>query len=143
MITGVSGSDASHLHNPFGVYVDGSGNIYVADVYNHRIQKWAPGATSGTTVAGISGVSGSDASHLYNPAGVYVDGTGNIYIADANNDRIQKWAPGATSGTTVAGISGVMGTDASHLHFPTGVYGDPAGNIYVADYFNNRIQKWG
>ena len=139
---GSAGSGASSFNYPEDVYVDGSGNIYVADASNHRIQKWAPGATSGTTVAGSSsGTSGSSASLLNTPKGVYVDGSGNIYIADALNNRIQKWVAGATSGTTVAGGNG-SGTGATQFNSPSDVYVDASGNIYVADQANNRVQKW-
>ncbi|CAF1624411.1 unnamed protein product [Adineta ricciae] len=141
---GSSGVTAGLLYYPYGVYVDSAGNVYVADTYNSRIQKWAPGATSGITVAGDSGGSfGIAAGLLYYADGVYVDSAGNMYVADNRNSRIQKWAPGATSGITVAGDSnGSSGVTAALLHYPFGVYVDSAGNVYVADTYNHRIQKW-
>ena len=137
--TGVSGAGATTLNNPTGVFVDAAGAAYVADENNHRIQKWLPGASIGTTVAG--GSLGSAANQLHYPTTVYIDASGNIYIADQYNQRIQKWAPGATTGTTVAG-TGVAGASANQLNVPLGVFVDAAGNIYIADYFNHRIQKW-
>jgi hypothetical protein len=134
-----SGSAANQLFYPEGVFVDASGNIYVADANNFRIQKWAPGATSGTTVAGGNG-GGSAANQFFWPRGVFLDASGNIYVAD-HNHRIQKWAPGATSGTTVAGGNG-QGSAANQLLYPRGVFVDATGNIYVADEQNHRIQKW-
>ncbi|CAF1305313.1 unnamed protein product [Adineta ricciae] len=141
---GSYGSTAALLYYPIGVYVDSAGNVYIADYRNSRIQKWAPGATSGITVAGDSnGSSGVTAALLHYPFGVYVDSAGNVYVADTYNHRIQKWAPGATSGITVAGDStGSYGVTAALLHYPIGVYVDSAGNVYVADYSNHRIQKW-
>ena len=140
--SGASGTDASHLNNPSGLFVDGSGNIYVSDQVNNRVQQWAPGATSGTTVAGqSSGASGTDASHLSSTFGLYVDGSGNIYVVDANNVRVQKWAPGATTGTTVAGGNGT-GAGANQFNSPFDVCVDGTGNVYVADRLNNRIQEW-
>ncbi|WP_374755030.1 hypothetical protein, partial [Arsenicibacter rosenii] len=64
--------------------------------------------TAGTTIAGGSGpgTSGSGASQLTTPYGVFVDPAGAVYISDNGNHRIQKWAAGATSGTTVAGGNG-------------------------------------
>ena len=63
------GAAANQLNQPNHIYVDGSGNIYISDFLNHRIQKWAPGATSGTTVAGGNG-SGSAANQLYRPSAI-------------------------------------------------------------------------
>jgi hypothetical protein len=120
--------------------VDGSGNIYVADYNNNRIQKWAPGATSGTTVAGGNGA-GSGDNQLNRPFGVFVDGSANVYVADLANNRIQKWAPGAASGTTVAGGNGA-GSGANQLDLPFSVFVDGSANVYVADRANNRIQKF-
>ncbi len=134
------GGNANQFASPRGVYIDGSGNVYVADLVNHRIQRWAPGATTGSTVAGGNGP-GVNANQLSSPTGVYVDGSGNVYVADYSNHRIQRWAPGATSGTTVAGGNG-YGVNANQLASPFGVYVDGSWNVYVADYFNHRIQRW-
>jgi sugar lactone lactonase YvrE len=136
-----SGAGSSQFGFPAGgIAVDASGNIYVADVQNHRVQKWAPGAVTGITVAGGNGA-GSAANQLNRPKDVFVDAGGNLYIADENNQRIQKWAPGATSGITVAGGNGA-GSAAQQFNSPEGVYVDAAGNIYVADKYNYRIQRW-
>ena len=143
-------TDAS-LNFPSDVSVDGSGNIYIADMNNGRIRKVD---TSGiiSTVAGngtfgFSGDGGpaTDAS-LNFPSDVSVDGSGNIYIADMNNGRIRKVD---TSGiiSTVAGngtfgFSGDGGpaTDAK-LFTPRGVYVDGSGVIYIVDWFNHLIRK--
>jgi len=124
---------------PHDVFVDKQGNIYVTDGDNNRVQKWAPGASSGVTVAGGNGY-GSGDNQLNSPFSVFVDDSGNIYISDRVNFRIQKWAPGASSGVTVAG--GSLGSDSTQLNNPKGIYVDASGAVYIADYFNNRIQKW-
>ena len=67
--------------------------MYIADLNNHRIQKWIPGASEGTTVAGGNG-SGSNANQLNKPKGVVIDASGNLYITDTYNHRIQKWTLG-------------------------------------------------
>ena len=134
------GNAANQFSVTNGVAIDATGNIYVSDWGNHRIQKWLPGASSGITVAGGNGV-GSEANQLSSPFGVAIDAVGNIYVADRDNNRIQKWAPGASSGTTVAGGNGV-GFAANQLNHPYGIAFDAAGNIYVADTENHRIQKW-
>jgi len=137
---GYAGSGTNQFSGPRGIHVDVNGNLYVADYYNHRIQKWSLGATSGITVAGGNG-KGSAANQLNYPNSVSVDGIGNVYVVDSDNHRIQKWLPGATSGVTVAGGNG-SGSAANQLSNPRGVYIDLIGNIYIADYGNNRIQKW-
>ena len=137
------GGNSSQLSWPSGVARDKDGNIYIADTYFHRVQKWAPGATSGTTFAGGNGP-GPASNQLYWPTGVCVDATGNIYVVDfkVGNYRVQKWAPGATSGTTVAsGVNQLGGTTLS-VSSKYDVFVDAVGNIYVADFYNHRVQKW-
>ena len=84
------------------MYVDGSGNVYVADANNNRIQRWAPGGTSITTVAGGPGA-GSNDNQLYFPSGVYLDGSGTVYVADQQNHPIQRLATHAPPGPTRSG----------------------------------------
>ena len=140
-----AGIAANQINQPAGICVDGSGNLYVADERNDRIQKFPAGSTSATngiTVAGGNG-GGNAANQLYEPEGVYVDASGNIYVADYANFRIQKFPAGSTSATngiTVAGGNG--GGNANQLDGPAAVYVDVTGNIYVADDYNNRIQKF-
>jgi hypothetical protein len=81
-----------------------------------------------STVAG-TGVAGSGADQL-NVVHAILDNSGNIYIADANNHRVQKWAPGATSGITVAG-TGVAGSGSNQLNFPWSVALDNLGNLVL------------
>ena len=99
------GAAANQLYNPYEVAVDASQNVYVADTFNHRVQRWAPGATSGVTVAGGNG-QGPAANQLDYPGGVALDSAGDLYVLDSDNNRVQEWAPGATSGVTVAGGNG-------------------------------------
>ncbi|CAF1642364.1 unnamed protein product [Rotaria magnacalcarata] len=150
-VGGSPGNNSSQLNTPADVSVDFSNTLYIADYGNNRIQKWLSGASNGITVAGqASGISGSNATDLQHPAGILVDLTGNIYIADTNNHRIQFWAKGALSGVTiagtavhnivrwilgdnswtqVAGISGIQGNSSSLLNLPMGVTFDPMGNM--------------
>jgi DNA-binding beta-propeller fold protein YncE len=148
-----AGSAANQLNepgngnSPAGVSVDSSGDVYVVDNGNNRVQEWAPGATAGVTVAGGNGA-GSAANQLSFPGGIFVDSSGNLYVADTGyaifppqNNRVQEWTPGATSGVTVAGGNGA-GSAADQLSYPTDVFVDGAGNIYVEDSGNNRVQKF-
>ncbi len=101
---------------------------------------FTPTTATGATIAGGNG-NGAASNQLSSPSGVFVDGSGNVYVSDQFNHRIQKWAPGATSGTTVAGGNGV-GAAANQLRAPFGVFVDGSGNVYVSDQDNHRIQKW-
>jgi len=134
------GSGANQFRTVTDVHVDKNGNLYMADFYNHRIQKWAPGATSGVTVAGGNG-QGSGSHQFDKPSSIFVDNDGNMYISDFGNRRVQMWAPGATSGVTVAGGNG-QGSAANQLDGPKGIFVDSNGNIYITDSSNQRIQKW-
>ena len=135
-----TGNAPDQFDYPNGIFMDASGNLYVSDGDNYRVQKFIPGSTSGVTVAGGNG-SGSASNQLHFPRGLYVDAGGNIYVADDHNDRIQKWAPGATSGVTIAGGNGT-GSAANQLSIPAGIFVDAAGNLYIGDQYNNRVQKW-
>ncbi len=87
---------SAQLFYAFGVYVDGSGNIYIVDNNNFRIRKVSGNTGIISTVAGtgLSGYNGdgiaATSAGLNNPYGVSVDGSGNIYIADYDNYRIRK-----------------------------------------------------
>ncbi len=142
---------SARLNNPFGVFVDGLGNIYIADLDNHRIRKVD---TSGniSTVAGngtatFSGDGGpATSASLNDPHDVFVDGLGNIYIADRGNHRIRKVDTSGiistVAGNGLASFSGDGGpaTSAS-LISPDGVFVDGSSNIYIADLGNHRIRK--
>ena len=117
------------------------GDIFIADTHNHRIQKWAKGATSGITVAGNRNKPGSGDKYLRFPVDVTLDLRGNLYIADRDNHRIQKWSSGYNVSTLVAG-TGSKDAKFKQLNYPESVTIDAAGNIYVSDTRNHIIQKW-
>jgi hypothetical protein len=128
------------------VALDESGNVYVADYANHRLQKF----TSDGQYLTQWGSRGSGNGEFEFPYSVDVSRDGFVYVADAGNDRIQKFT---TDGAFVAkwGITG-PGDGQFHLHteaipgYPIGTGGglalDVSGNVYVADTFNNRVQKF-
>jgi sugar lactone lactonase YvrE len=145
---------SASIRKSYDVAVDSAGNIFIADSHNHAIRKVDAATGIITTVAGKgaqAGSSGDDgpatSANLNQPYGVFVDAEKNIYIADSKNDRIRK--VDATTGiiTTVAGTgtggdSGDGGpATLARLDFPEGVWVDRAGNIYIADTFNDRIKK--
>jgi sugar lactone lactonase YvrE len=134
------GSSANQLASPSGVFIDDNGVVYVADRYNHRVQKFTTASTIGVTVAGGAG-SGSNANQLNTPTSVFVDRAGNLYVSESGNNRVTRWNVGATTGVVVAGGNG-SGTKDNQLNGPHTVFVDNGQNVYVSDQFNNRIQKW-
>ncbi len=131
---GSEGSWNGQFRAPHGVTVDSSGNIYVADTYNHRIQKFDSG---GNFITKWGSYGSGDSQFVY-PSAVAADQSGNIYVADANNNRIQKFD---SIGNFITKW-GSEGVGDAQFSLPQGAAVDLSGNIYVADANNNRIQKF-
>jgi len=139
----------ARLSNPQGVAVDTAGNLYIADVGNQRVRKVSNGVittAAGNGTQGFSGDKGPAASAQFNsPYGIAADPSGNLYIADTENQRIRKVSNGvittiAGNGTT--GFSGDNGpATAAQFGTPIGIAADLAGNLYVADRDNDRIRE--
>ncbi len=140
-------ASSARMGYPYGLAVDSSGNLYVADESHEVIRKVAASGTIATVAGnGTNGYSGdggaATSAEMSGPTGVAVDSAGNLYIADRYNDRIRMVSSGTI--TTVAGngdccFSGDGGPATSaNLWSPTGVALDAAGNLYVAD--NSRIR---
>ena len=70
-----------------------------------------------------------------------MDGENNLYVVEAFNHRVTKWAPDSSEGVIVAGGNG-SGSDLDQLSNPQGIYVDSSKNIYVAEQGNKRISKW-
>jgi PKD repeat protein len=140
---------SAQLNSPFGVAVDGQGNLYIADASNHRVRKVSGGiitTVAGTGTSGYSGDGGQATSaQISEPVGVAVDGQGNLYIADYDNQRIRKVSGGiitTVAGTGTLGFSGDGGQAASaQLYYPHGVAVDGQGSVYLGDSFNHRVRK--
>ncbi len=149
---------SAQLANPTGIAVDESGNIFFSDTTygvipatNNRVRMVSPNGII-TTIAGNGtfGASGDGgpaiAAQLASPGGVAVDSSGNLFIADIQNNRIRKVAADGTI-TTVAGngTSGFSGDNGSagsaQLALPNAVAVDASGNLFIADELNNRIRK--
>ncbi|MBI5783125.1 MAG: hypothetical protein HZA69_05245, partial [Gammaproteobacteria bacterium] len=141
----------AQLFNPWSLTEDRDGNLYIADIDNHRIRKVAPNGVI-TTVAGIGtpGFGGdggpATAAQLYRPFSVAVDAENNLYIADTNNNRIRKVSPDGII-TTVAG-DGTVGfrgdggpATLARFNGPTGLTVDALGNVLVTDSHNQRIRR--
>jgi sugar lactone lactonase YvrE len=103
---------------------------------------------AGVALTGFSGDNGpAAAARLDNPQGIAVDANANVYIADTNNNRIRKINAATGIITTIAG-NGATGYNGDNipattatLALPQGIALDPAGNLYIADFYNNRIRK--
>jgi sugar lactone lactonase YvrE len=143
--TGVAGSSSQQLYNPYGLHLDENNSyVYIADYYNHRVQQYRLDIiTNGITVAGGNGP-GPGSNQFNYSCGVCVSKkTGDIYIADTLNNRIQRWCPGATTGVTIVGITGVSGTNTTLLNGPANVILNKNETfLYVSDTNNNRVQRF-
>jgi hypothetical protein len=114
--------------------VDSTGNVYVADSGNERIQKFDADGRFLTAW----GSPGNSIGEFTQPFGVAVDSSGNVYVADYGNSRIQKFDAGGRFLTTW----GMFGDGDGEFNWPTGIAVDSSGNVYVADNGNERIQKF-
>ena len=152
---------------PTGLTVDSAGNLYTTDMNNGTVRKVAPAGTNWvvTTIAGHTIV-----DQFGNPSGGYADGigtnalfsepfnltvdaAGNIYVADTGypgpyGEVIRKITPVGSNWvvTTIAGSVGVLGSDdgvgsSALFYWPYGIAVDSTGNLYVADYGNDRVTK--
>lgn len=104
-LVGNSGNANNQFNAPLDIKLDWANNLYIADHYNHRIQKYLFNSLVGKTVAG-NGTGGSSPSQLRNPSCVLIDSNENLYISDTYNYRVQFWSNSAANGTTVAGVTG-------------------------------------
>jgi trimeric autotransporter adhesin len=139
------------LLGPRGVVVDSGGNLYIADSWADRIRKVAfDGVISTIAGNGKRGYSGDGKkavlAKLGRPTGIAVDSAGNLYIADASNNRIRKVNPDGVITTVVGnGTQGFSGDGGraikAKLNFPLGIAADAAGILYIADTGNHRIRK--
>ena len=157
--TGVSGysgdgglATAAQLNTPWGVAVDSSGNLFISDSGNYRIRRVSSGiitTIAGTGTQGSAGIPGVAASaQIGSPAGLRVDATGNLFIADGYlNAILEITAAGAGAISVVAGDGAplVFGRwrsgDRSRHGTRIDAAVDSGGNLYIADLFDNRIRK--
>ena len=143
---------AASVNRPIFCFKDAAGDLLISDYNNSRIRKVTPAGiistVCGTGTPGFSGDGGpAIAAEIQNPTGLKIDGAGNIYFCDFNNQCIRKIN---TAGiiSTIAGTPGVSGysgdggpATAAKIWFPGDLALDVAGNVYVTDEWNNRIRK--
>lgn len=148
----------AELNQPWGVTLDISGNLYIADTANHRIRRVMASTGVITTVAGngfmngdgTGGYAGDNGkatlAELNRPFAVAFDALSNMYIPDSANNRVRMVNPAGVittfAGTGTGGHTGDGGpANAADLWSPSGLAFDPAGNLYIADTQNNCIRK--
>ena len=139
------------LYSPWGVVLDGGGNVYIGDALNNRVRRVSTdgviSTVAGTGAPGYSGDGGqATGAGLDAPAGVSVDADDNLLIADSDNSRVRKVTPagiiGTAAGSGAWGDAGELGpATAAQFMIPMGVTTDTAGNFYVADSWGSQIRK--
>jgi sugar lactone lactonase YvrE len=154
----VDGPGTSAKFNfPNGIAIDSSGNVFVADTLNCLIRKITAGGIVSTFAGGGSGgvfcgyVNGVGTGAWFStPNSIAIDPvTGNMFVADSDNNLIRKITPGGTVSTfagggsasgTASGYAAGTGTSAK-FNYPVGIAIDASGNVFVADYINSLIRK--
>jgi len=131
---GSRGTGNGQFERPEGAAVDSSGNLWVVDTGNKRIQKFN---SKGEFLCKIGSL-GSGNGQFSNPRGIAADSAGNVWVVDSGNGRLQKIGPSCE----YLSQFGSKGSGNGQLQQPYGVAIDPSGNIWVSDTDNNRIQKF-
>jgi hypothetical protein len=141
---------SSELGDIYGLAVDGSGDLYIADRTNSVVEKVTPAGilsiAAGDGTAGAPTEGPATSSELGDPEGVAVDSHGNLYIVDEGESVIEKVTPEGHL-SVIAGVAGSGGAPTpgpaleSHLSYPDGVAVDAAGNVYIADFANFVFEK--
>jgi sugar lactone lactonase YvrE len=156
-IAGYSGdggpATAAELNGPNDVLVDASGNLFISDYFSNRIREVfkATGViitVAGNGTAGFSGNNGpATAAELFNPHGLAIDAAGDLFLADSINAEIREVVKAtgdiiaaAGDGTSGYGGDGGLATSAE-LDYPIDVALDPAGDLFISDFFNDRIRE--
>lgn len=148
-IAGFSGDGgpaiSAQLNQPYGLAIDGSGNLYIADLGNARVRVVTPGGLIQTFAGGGAGGTASPADALLNsPRNVSVGARGTVYFSDFGGHRVYSVQGGILSvvaGTGVAGNAGDSGPAAqAQLNYPAGIVADSSGNLFIADSGNDSVR---
>ena len=140
------GLSTSSLCGPQDGVVDASGNLYIVDSGNHRVLEYDSPLTTDMVADRVF-------TGLNAPFGVALDTSGNLYVADFGNSRVLEYNTPLTTDTTADRVFGQPDftsnlcnqgptPSASTLCSPTGVAVDASGNVYIADFSNNRVLEY-
>jgi len=143
------GSGPGQFYDPTGLAVDSSGNLYVVDTFNNRVQKFTNAGTYvsqlGCAPIGPTPVpsapactAGSGNGEFHYPTHVAVDSSGNVYVVDSGNNRVEKFD---SSGHFLLAW-GTLGAGDDQFNYPTGIAVDALGNVYVTDSGNDRVWRF-
>ena len=136
---------AAQFYCPYGVATDAAGNVYVADLVNQKIRKITPAGVVSTLAGSTLGFADGTgaAAQFHQPEGIAIDTAGNVYVADNQNHKIRKITPAGVVSTLAGSTAGFAdGTVAvAQFNLPSGVATDAMGNVYVADFLNDKIRK--
>ncbi len=145
----------ARFNQPVGLAMDQTGNLYVADAFNHTIRQMSTNGSTWliTTIAGTPGLSGSSdgtngAARFNQPTAIAVDGVGNLFVTDTLNNTIRKISLIGTNWvvSTIAGLAGTNGfrdgtNRTARFNRPLGIAVNREGIVYVADSFNQTIRE--
>jgi len=156
--TFASGLTLVTLNNPRDVWIDSSGNLWVADTGNNRVLRYdaITGLGNGPTASrvlgqpnGTTSTAATTQAGLSDPTSLCVDASGNLWVADTGNNRVLRYASAASISADGANATGVLGqsgfatataaTTNSGLNSPRGVFVNAAGRLWVSDFANNRV----
>lgn len=155
-------ASSAYLNSPAGIFLDATEDIFIADTFDNAVREVSASTGTIQTVAGTIGAPGgfsgdggaATSALLDSPYGVFIDESNDIFIADADNAVIREVVtatgfiqtiaglPATTDGFPTPGFSGDGGPATSaELNFPSGVFANAAGKLFVADTDNSRIRE--
>lgn len=151
-----AGLSAAQLQDPEQIAFDSAGNLWVADDYNNRALRYDVPFSTGMAASIVVGQSGfntatraTTAAGIYNPTGLAIDGSGNLWLGDTGNERLLRYNAPLSSGMAASAVLGqsvftssASATSASGFQFPLGLAIDSSGNLWVADAQNNRVLEF-
>ena len=153
---GTYGSGDGQMKTPLDIAIDSKGNVYVTDYFNHRIDKFSPDGVFVTKFGGTDGgamlgpIGGSGNGQLNHPTGIAIDSHDRLYVTDTGNSRVEVFQSDGTYLSQFGSVGNGNGQFGAGIHSgvtdlpggPGGIGLDGAGNVYVIDMINRRVEKF-